>query len=391
MRTITVDERRARLGVRHHLAQTTDSALRVAGDMVGLHSSDPATVFLSARARVTSFQVPDLESALYRERSLVRVLGMRRTLWVVPTETIAQIHNASTVKFAIPELKRLAQMVEGAGISKDGAEWYRQVSEKTLQALRATKEGVAAVDLTKEVPELREQFIFYKSDGSIMGRAGASTRVLFALASEGRVIRARPRGSWVSGQYRWTTVDDWLGSPIPVQPRDLAQAELLGWWLHGFGPATENDIAWWTGWTKADVRVALEQVGAVRVETETGPAFLLAGDLEPVQPPALWVALLPSMDPTTMGWKEREWYLGPHGARVFDRNGNAGATIWCDDRIVGGWSQRSGGEVVYRLLEDVGSDATAAVERQAEALAKWLGGTTVTARFRAPLDKELAG
>jgi hypothetical protein len=76
---------------------------------------------------------------------------------------------------------------------------------------------------------------------------------------------------------------------------------------------------------------------------------------------------------------------------VFDRNGNAGATIWCNGRIVGGWSQRSGGEVVYRLLEDVGSDATAAVEQQAEALAKWLGGTTVTARFRAPLDKELAG
>ena len=391
MRTITVDERRARLATRHHLAQTTDRALTVAADMVGLHSSDPATVYLSARARVTSFQVSDLEAALYEDRSLVRVLGMRRTLWVAPTESVSQIHNSSTVKIAVPELKRLAQMVEAAEVAEDGAAWYRQVSEKTMESIRARKDGVAAGDLTKDVPELREQFIFYKADGSIMGRSGASTRVLFALASEGRVIRARPRGSWLSGQYRWAAIENWLGVPIPNQPRDLAQPELLGRWLYSFGPATETDIAWWTGWTKSDVRAALARVGAVQVDIETGSAYLLADDLEPVQLHAPWVAFLPSLDPTTMGWKERGWYLGRHGTLLFDRNGNAGATIWWEGRIVGGWSQRPGGGVVYRLLEDVGTDASAAMEREAEALEKWLGGTTVTARFRSPLDKQLAG
>ena len=391
MKTVTVDERRARLGIRHHLAQPANNAVSVASDMVGLHSSDPATVYLSARARVTSFQVTDLETALYEERSLVRVLGMRRTLWVVPTETVAQIHNSSTIKIAVPELKRLAQMVEAARVSEDGANWYHQVSAKTLEAIRARGEAVAAVDLTKEVPELREQFTFYKSDGSIMGRAGASTRVLFALASEGRVIRGRPRGSWISGQYRWATTENWLGSVIPFLPRELAQAQLLRRWLYGFGPATETDIAWWTGWTKADVRAALATVEAVQVETETGTGYLLADDLDGVAPPAPWIALLPSLDPTTMGWKERAWYLGQHGPQVFDRNGNAGATIWSDGRVVGGWSQRPGGEVAYRLLEDVGSDAMAAVEKETEALQKWFSGTTVNARFPAQLDKLLAG
>jgi hypothetical protein len=390
MRTITLGERRARLGVRHHLGQTASSALTVAADMVGLHSSDPASVYLAARARVTSFQVPDLEASLYEDRSLVRVLGMRRTLWVAPTEVISQIHNSSTVKIAAPELKRLAQMVEAAEVSQDGVKWYDSVSEKALTTIQAHREGIAAVDLTKEVPELREQFIFYKSDGSIMGRAGASTRVLFALAMEGRVIRARPRGSWVSGQYRWATIENWLGAPIPFLPREVAQGELLGRWLHGFGPATETDIAWWTGWTKTDVRAALERIGAVQVSTESGPGYLLADDLELVEPPAPWAAFLPSLDPTTMGWKERDWYLGGHGPQLFDRNGNAGATIWWEGRIVGGWSQRPGGEVAHRLLEDIGSDATAAVEREAETLETWLGGTTVTARFRATLDKELA-
>ncbi|HLF61496.1 MAG TPA: winged helix DNA-binding domain-containing protein [Acidimicrobiia bacterium] len=390
MRTVTAQERRARLGTRHHLAQPADNVGTVASDLIGLHSSDPATVFLSARARVKSFQVSDLEVALYQDRSLVRLLGMRRTLWVVPVETIAQIHNSSTTKLTDPELKRLAQMVEAAQVSDDGANWYHQVSEKTLEAIRARGEPVAAVDLAKDVPELREQFVFHRKDGSVLARVGASTRVLFGLASQGRVVRARPRGSWVSGQYRWAAVEDWLGGPIPMMPRDQAQAELLNRWLHGFGPATETDIAWWTGWTRTDVRAALTTVGAVPVETEAGPAYLHSDDLDPIPPPDPWVALLPSLDPTTMGWKERGWYLGEHRPQLFDRNGNAGATIWWEGGIVGGWSQRTGGEVIYRLLEDVGSDATAAIDHEAEDLQGWLDGKTVMARFRVPLDKELA-
>ncbi len=391
MRRVDVEERRSRLGARHHLARPADSAVTVASDLVGLHSSDPATVFLSARARVTSLKVSDLESDLYESRSLARVLGMRRTLWVVPTDTVTQIHNSSTVKIAGAELRRLAGMVEAAGLSDDGAAWYRLVSEKTIKAIRAGGEPMAAVELTKAVPELREQFIFHRSDGSIIGRSGASTRVLFGLASEGKVVRARPRGSWVSGQYRWATADDWLGSPIPVISRAVTQAEVLGRWLYSFGPASEVDISWWTGWTKGDVRTALQKLQAEEIETEIGPAYLHPDDLEPALPTAPWVAFLPSLDSTTMGWKDRTWYLGQHGAQVFDRNGNAGATVWSDGRIVGGWSQRPGGEVIYRLLEAVGSEVAAAIEGEAETLQTWLDGTTVTPRFPSPLDKLLAG
>ena len=53
----------------------------------------------------------------------------------------------------------------------------------------------------------------------------------------------------------------------------------------------------------------------------------------------------------------RDWYLGPHREALFDTAGNAGPTIWSDGRIVGGWAVLPSGEVVTRLLEDIGSEA----------------------------------
>jgi hypothetical protein len=92
-----------------------------------------------------------------------------------------------------------------------------------------------------------------------------------------------------------------------------------------------------------------------------------------------------------MGWKDRAWFLGGHGPALFDRTGNIGPTVWWEGRIVGGWAQRKDGEIVYRLLEDVGADALNVIAARSEELGRWLGGVRVTPRFRTPLERELTG
>ena len=111
---------------------------------------------------------------------------------------------------------------------------------------------------------------------------------------------------------------------------------------------------------------------------------MLPDDLDDTAAAAPWIALLPPLDPTPMGWKERDWYLGPHKGHVFDRNGNAGATIWCDGRIVGGW-RLQGGDVEVQLLEDVGRTARRAIDAEAARLTGWLAGVKVQPRFPSPL------
>jgi len=59
MRKFPAEERRARLARRHHLApgNRAATATQVARDLVGLHSTDPATVFVSAWARMKNADV----------------------------------------------------------------------------------------------------------------------------------------------------------------------------------------------------------------------------------------------------------------------------------------------------------------------------------------------
>jgi hypothetical protein len=151
------------------------------------------------------------------------------------------------------------------------------------------------------------------------------------------------------------------------------------------------DIAWWTGWNLGDTRRAVAANDTIDVDLDGEVGVLLRSDFEPVAAPPPWVALLPALDPTPMGWSGRDWYISPdYRAALFDKTGNIGPTIWSDGRVVGGWGQRPDGTVVWRLLENIGTAATSAVEAESARLTEWLDGVRVIPRFRTPLEKELS-
>ncbi len=343
MESFTNVERRGRLGRRHGLDGKLDSVDDASAAMFGLHASDPASVYLACWARVRGFVVSDLEDALYLRRSLVRMLGMRRTMFVVPPLHAAIMGAACSRTLAPAERRRLIQMVEEQGIAADGEAWVERVGGDVLAALEQRGEATAA-ELTEDVPELAARLRF--GEGRKWGgEVGVSTRILFLLATDGSIVRGRPRGTWLSSQYRWATTQSWLGQPLASLRETDARTELLRRYLAVFGPATLTDLKWWTGWTVRNTKAAIESVGAVEVSLEDGIGFVLADDPDG-EVGGEWVALLPSLDPTVMGWKEREWYLGAHADELFDRNGNAGPTVWANGRVVGRWAQRRTGEIV---------------------------------------------
>jgi hypothetical protein len=389
-RQITDDERRARIGVRHRLARPALAAdvSDVADSLVALHSTDPASVFMSANARMVDATVERIEKALYDDRSVVRILGMRRTLFVVPVGRVPVVHAACTRAIAATQRRRYARLIENGGVADDGVAWLDRVGEATMGALERRREAFGA-ELSADVPELRSQVSFGEGK-KWAGTQSMTTWVLTLLSLDERIVRGRPRGSWLSSQYSWSPAPSWLPDGEAPLDTPTAQADLARRWLTAFGPGTLADLAWWTGWTKAATRAALAAVSAAEVGLPGGTGYVLPDDLGPQLPPEPWVALLPALDPTAMGWTDRAFYGGDDRV-LYDRSGNIAPTVWADGRIVGCWVQREDGEIAIRRLVDAGRETAAAVDDAAGRLGTWLGSARVKSRFRTPIERELLG
>jgi hypothetical protein len=397
MRRISVDERRVRLGRRQLLAaeaRATD-VVGAAAAMVVFHATDPASVYLQARARMVDVTPDAISQALYDDRTLVRMLGMRRTMFVAPTTAAPVIQAACTDAVAERERRRMTKLLADMGVD-DADGWMRATFAATLAALAARGEALGT-ELSTDVPALRTKFS-YGEGTNYATETTMTSQVLNHLSAQGLIVRGRPKGTWAGSQYRWAPAETWFPDGHEPLDRADAQAELVRRWLRAFGPGSEADVKWWTGLGLGEVRKAAAAVGALAVELEDGrPGLLLPDDADPVAAPDPWVALLPALDPTPMGWTERAWYLGEHRPTLFDRNGNIGPTVWADGRIVGGWAQYrskqkgdpADGEIRFRLLEDVGAETEAAVAADVERLQAWIGPVRFTPRFRTPLEREL--
>lgn len=365
------------LGALHRLAPASRASTpeAVATSLVALHSTDPASVHLAVAARTAGAgaTVADVDRALHDDRTIVRVMGMRRTMWAVPAELVPVVAAACGRDIAATERRRLVAAVQEQGVAADGERFLADLEEQTLAALSHLGEALTR-ELTKEVPALK-QTVRLGGNSKWATDVGLSSRIVLLLTCHGRVVRTRPRGTWTSTQHRYAVAP-------AVEPMDTAdaQAELARRWLSAFGLRSTDvvgDLKWWAGWTVAATKRALAA----------------AGDVVPAEPAGgePWAALVPGLDPTTMGWKDRSWYLGELGPQLFDRNGNAGPAVWWSGRVVGAWAQRPTGEVVTRLLVDMGGDARAAVEAEAARLQDWLdaSGAVVRPRFPTPVQKEL--
>ncbi|MDQ2677297.1 MAG: winged helix DNA-binding domain-containing protein [Actinomycetota bacterium] len=396
MRSVDTAERRARLAVRHRLApgHHADDVVDVARSLVALHATDPPTVVLSAGARTDHLTPASVESALHDDRTLIRVMAMRRTLWVIPRELLPAVLAGASDRVAGAERRRLIRDVERAGLHDDGTTWLDAACTQVLDVLGT--EELTSTELRERAPLLAGT-LEHGAGRSWGGTTPIAPRVLTVLSAEGRVLRATNDGGWHLSRPRYAVTEHWLGHAVPNQavPDDAAGDaalsvedavdELVTAWLRSFGPGTEDDLVWWLGSTRARVRGALARVGAVSVALDGATGYLLPDDLDVVAAPEPWVALLPVLDPTTMGWKDRDWYVGEHRAQLYDSAGNGGATIWCNGAIVGGWWQLEDGTVRTELLEDIGAEATAAVDERAAALTEWFDGRRVMPRFPSPL------
>lgn len=344
---------------KQHLAEDkpNDDVVQTVWDVGGLHATGATVPYLSLWARSATFAKGKLEEALYEKRSLGKVLCMRDTLFILPKELLPVAYQA-TMKSREALMTRY---LRGSGLSREEYEHRMALILKTLASGAKTSAEIAR---------------------GIDGNHGLKVALAFA-PNDWQLIRTRPRGTWRSNLYEYSPFALWfpdvdLNSIGP----EKAKVQLVRHYLATFGPAKEEDIAWWSGFSKGETKTALEALGKevanIEISDLDGEFLILVAEIEPLErsePGGHRLFLLPSLDPYIMGYKDRERFLAPeHYSKVFDRAGNAMPTIWAEGRVVGVWQEKSPkASLILLLFQEIGAPYLRGVEAEAHRLGKFLG------------------
>lgn len=322
----------------------------LASRLCGLHATSPTTPYLSLFARLNNFSISDLDEELYVKRTMGRLRCVRKTVYIFPVEFMPVAYMATKRVMGTHTMDFCRYM----GVA-DGD--YEELSKRALELLKAGP--MTTLQLRKA-----------------LGTGLHVSSVLNVMCDEAVLARGKPVG-WRSNQYAYYPFEDYYpGVRLDSVPERDAIIKLIKRYLSVFGPVTEDDIAWWTGLNKKDVREALEGLGE-DVAAE-GNMAILGPDLDTLikakKPRGRVVNLLPSLDPYLMGYKERDRYLDKEfNGYVFDRGGNATSTIVVDGRVAGVWDIE-GALVKLFFFREAGKDAVALVKAKARAMGNFVTG-----------------
>jgi len=265
-------------------------------------------------------------------------------------------------------------------------------------------------ELSQAVPELQAR-VHYGVGKSYAGEFSLGSRLVPGMCTLGLLVRARPQGTWRSNLYEYAALSDWLPE---IDLESTSPQEAYTWlvrrYLAAFGPATFDDVRWWTGLSRREVQAGLEALKPAVQEVTVegwGDRYLMLNDdadadvpssayirvqrLRDFAPPdAPYAFILPGLDPYIMGYRDRGRFLAPeHRSKVFDRAGNAMPTVWANGRVVGAWGQRKDGSVVYSLFGPVGEEERGLLEARCRQLEGFLGGEFLPPRTHTPFTRAL--
>jgi hypothetical protein len=389
LRAITVQQRRRLLVQRHHLHGDASGPEEVAKSLLALHATDPATIYLSVLARSSTSTLSDVAAAMYERRTLVRWMAMRRTLFVFPTEDVPEVQAAVSTPLAATLhrqiLGRIARNGTDPAIDSEPGAWLKEVESAVEDALLNGGPATGA-QLASSVPALRTS-IHPGSPSQV--EQNLTSPLLTAMSAAGLIVRGTATGHWTSRHHLWEPVGRWWPDGLPLRETGESQAALAHRWLERFGPATFDDLQWWTGWNKTTTRTAISTLPIEEIDLHGQAGIALLDDSFDGTDGPPTAALLPALDPTPMGWKRRAWFVSVEPAQIFDTSGNIGPTVWWNGEAIGSWAVSRSGEVRTIIAADRGPEARTAVDIAAEQLQTRLEGTVPTPSIRTHLEVSL--
>lgn len=313
---------------KQHLAEGSkiNTIVQVVRDVGGLHAQIPATPYLSLFERIEGFSKVFLDEELYTRNNLGRIKSIRKTVYIFPEDMICAAFTATRRMLDI----RPENYVKHLGLTRQE---YESVARKILKTVAGR--GMTAKEIQEE-----------------LGADLKASPIVSMMLDQCLLIRGKPKAGWKSSQYTYYPFSD-VFPYLNLNAKEEAEARkaVVIQYLVSFGPVTENDIVWWTGFPKREIRQIIEglrgEMERLQVSNMDDICFLMVPDRRALEKQEIsrrrTVNLLPVLDSYIMGYKERKRYLDySHYDKVFDFNGNATSTIILDGKIIGVWDTGGG-------------------------------------------------
>ncbi len=304
--------------------------------LLAVQGQDLQGARLAIRARSANLHVTDIDRCLTEDRSLVITTLNRGTLHLVRADDYPWLHALTTPPVVTGNARRLAQ--EGVSAS---------------QADR----GVALIEraIGKDGPQTRSQLRQLLVRAGIPTAGQAFVHIVMCATLRGLIVR----GPVLGREHAFVLVRDWLPRARQVD-RDRALTELARRYLAGHGPATDRDLAQWSGLPLRDARAGLAAISTELQQVRDGLVDLVLREPPaPLPPPRL----LGQFDPVLLGWTSRADIIGPHTGLVTS-NGLFRPFAMVRGRAVGTWSMAGGavrvtpfGELSRAVADALNADA----------------------------------
>ena len=335
METFELDQVNRFILKKHYLLEDnkTDDIIKITEDLCGLHSTELTTSYLSLFARTNNFMKSNLEEELYLNKTLGRIRGMRRTLFI-ETQNLIPIVYAAT-----------------SNIIKKSFEKYMEFHKVELKEYQEVSQNIMGILKGRELPasEIRKEL---NSKSNIPA-------IIQAMCNYGLLIRGKPIKDWKDRRNKYAFFNDYFPKLdlTKLNEKDAIQL-LVEKYIKSYGPVSENDISWWTGLTKTKIRDAIKSINhqfePIKISNINKTLLMFKEDIDTLKSIPIsgkrTLNLLPRLDPYPMGYKERDRYIDEkYYSNIFDRSGNITSTIFLDGVAIGVWDTEDKPEPTVKI------------------------------------------
>lgn len=338
----------------------TDNIVQITRDIGGLHATSAPTPYLSLLARTNSFTKENLQEELYQKKSLAKVTYVRKTMFILPENLLPIAFSAvqRNTKFLTDQHLKYLQLTQKK---------YENTAKKILNILK--NRGLTLKELKTEI-----------------GAVPNLMYIVRMMCFQGLLIRGAPKSGWKSSLHTYFPFGEYYQDlDMTILDEKEALRFVITEYITNFGPVTENDITWWTGFPKSLVRELLKEIqdklNTLNISGLDDQFFVLssqANTIKALQTQNLkTLNILPCLDPYLMGYKNRDRYLDQNFySYVFDRSGNATTTILHGGKVIGIWDFDAP-LFKYFLFYDMKSETIDNLFAQAEKIGRFISGKNI--------------